>query len=71
MGWEVFAKAFVITVLGGLGSVKGTLYAAIIMGMVEVFVTYILGAVWALPIFIGVLLLVLIVRPKGLFGTWE
>ncbi len=71
MGWEVFAKAFVIVVLGGLGSVKGTLYAAIIMGMVEVFVTYTLGAVWGLPIFIGVLLLVLIVRPKGLFGTWE
>jgi branched-chain amino acid transport system permease protein len=71
VGWEVFAKAFVIIVLGGLGSVKGTLYAAIILGMVEVFVTYTLGAVWALPIFIGVLLLVLIARPKGLFGTGE
>jgi branched-chain amino acid transport system permease protein len=71
VGWEVFAKAFVIIVLGGLGSVKGTIYAAIIMGMVEVFVTYTLGAVWALPIFILVLLLVLIVKPKGLFGTGE
>jgi branched-chain amino acid transport system permease protein len=71
VGWEVFAKAFVITVLGGLGSVKGTLYAAIILGMIEVFVTLTLGAVWGLPVFIGVLLLVLMSRPKGLFGTGE
>jgi branched-chain amino acid transport system permease protein len=71
VGWEVFAKAFVIIVLGGLGSVKGTLYAAIILGMVEVFVTYSLGAVWGLPVFIGVLLLVLVCRPKGLLGTGE
>lgn len=71
VGWEVFAKAFVIIVLGGLGSVKGTLYAAIILGMVEVFVTLTLGAVWGLPVFIGVLLLVLMSKPKGLFGTGE
>jgi branched-chain amino acid transport system permease protein len=71
VGWEVFAKAFVVIVLGGLGSVKGTLYAAIILGMVEVFVTFTLGAVWGLPVFIGVLLLVLVSRPKGLFGTGE
>lgn len=71
VGWDVFTKAFVITVLGGLGSVKGTLYAAIILGMVEVFVTLFLGAVWGLPVFMGVLLLVLMSRPKGLFGTGE
>lgn len=69
VGWDIFAKAFVIIVFGGLGSVKGTLYASLILGMVEVFVTFFLGAVWGLPVFIGVLLLVLMSRPKGLFGT--
>ncbi len=71
VGWDIFAKAFVIIVLGGLGNVKGTLYASLILAMVEVFVTHTLGAVWGLPVFIGVLLLVLMFRPRGLFGTGE
>ena len=70
VGWLVFIRAFVIMVFGGLGSLKGTVVAAFIMAMVEVFVTFYLGAVWALPVFILVLVITLVIRPRGLFGTW-
>jgi branched-chain amino acid transport system permease protein len=68
--WQVVLKAMVVIVLGGLGSIKGTLYAAIILGMVEIFVTYYLDALFALPIFLLVLIIVLVFKPKGLVGTW-
>lgn len=69
-GWTVLMKAMVVIVLGGLGSIKGTLYAAIILGMVEIFVTYYLDAMFALPIFLLILVVVLVFKPKGLAGTW-
>lgn len=71
VGWPVFLKGLVVMVLGGLGSIKGTLYAAIILGMVEISVSYFFGARWALPVFILVLIVVLVFRPKGLAGRWE
>jgi len=71
VGWVVFIKAFVVMVAGGLGSFKGVLVAAFIMGMVEAVTTYNLGAVWGLPIFLAALTIVLVFRPSGLFGTGE
>ena len=70
VGWTVFIKAFVVMVFGGLGSIKGTVIAAFILAMIEVFATFYVGGVWGLPIFIVVLVIVLTVRPRGLFGTW-
>ena len=70
VGWPVLVKALVVVVFGGLGSIKGTLIAAFALAIVEVFVTYQLGALWALPIFLVVLFVVLALRPRGLFGTW-
>jgi branched-chain amino acid transport system permease protein len=70
VGWMIFVRAFVIMVFGGLGSLKGTVVAAFIMATIEAFVTFYLGGVWAIPTFISVLVFVLIIRPKGLFGQW-
>jgi branched-chain amino acid transport system permease protein len=70
VGWEILVKSFVVVVFGGLGSIKGTLYAAFILAMIEVFVTFFVGAVWGLPLFLVVLLILLVFRPRGLFGTW-
>lgn len=70
VGWFVFIKAFVIVVFGGLGSFKGTVVAAFILGMIETFVTFYLGGIWSIPFFILVLVIVLTIRPRGLFGTW-
>lgn len=70
-GWGPFLKAFVIVVLGGLGSTRGAFIAAFILGIVEAFVIFYLGASWTMPVWLIVLLVVLMVRPKGLFGVWE
>lgn len=70
-GWGPFLKAFVIVVLGGLGSTKGAFIAAFILGIVEALVIFYLGPNWAMPAWLLILLLVLMVRPKGLFGVWE
>jgi len=70
MGWTVFVKAFTVLMLGGLGSIKGAVIAAFILGIIEAFVTYQLGAVWALPVCLIILVIVLVFRPKGLFGVW-
>lgn len=70
-GWEILAKSFVIVAFGGLGSMQGTLIAAIILGMVESLITGYIGAVWSLVGWFVILLLVLIIRPRGLFGVWE
>jgi branched-chain amino acid transport system permease protein len=69
-GWAPFLKAFVIVVVGGLGSMRGTMYAAFLLGMVEAFVLYHVGAAWTMPIWLLTLLAILIVRPQGLLGKW-
>lgn len=70
VGWLVFVRAFVIMVFGGLGSFKGTIVASFILAMIEAFVTFYLGGIWGIPMFILVLIIVLVIRPRGLFGTW-
>ncbi len=69
-GWAPFLKAFVIVVFGGLGSTQGVLWAAFILGFVEAAVISTIGATWTMPIWFVVLLVVLLVRPKGLMGKW-
>lgn len=69
-GWPMFLKAFVIVVFGGLGSVHGALVAAVLLAITETAVVYYLGASWTMPIWLLVLVIVLMIRPKGLFGVW-
>ncbi len=69
-GWDPFVKAFVIVVFGGLGSIKGTVVAAFALGIGEALVTWKFGGVWTLSFWFVMLIVVLIFRPRGLFGTW-
>lgn len=69
-GWPILVKALVVMVFGGLGSIKGSLIAAFVLSMTESFVTFNLGGQWGLPIFLIIALIVLTVRPRGLFGEW-
>jgi branched-chain amino acid transport system permease protein len=64
-------KALLVTIFGGLGSVKGTIYAAYIVGLMEALVSLYFGGKWALPFLFVFMILVLIVRPSGLFGMSE
>jgi len=68
MNREYIGRAFAITVLGGMGSIAGTLVAAVILGIAESFTSTFYGPSWGVAVSFVVLLLVLAVRPAGLFG---
>jgi branched-chain amino acid transport system permease protein len=61
-------RTFCVVVMAGLGSMSGTLVAAIILGVAETVVLTMFGASWAPAISFTMLLAVLAVRPQGLFG---
>ncbi len=61
-------RTFCVVVLAGLGSISGTLIAAIILGVSESVVLTTFGASWAPAISFALLLAVLAVRPQGLLG---
>jgi branched-chain amino acid transport system permease protein len=61
-------RTFCVVVMAGLGSMSGTLVAAIILGVAETVVLTLFGASWAPAISFTMLLAVLAVRPQGLFG---
>lgn len=69
-GWNPFVKAFVIVVLGGLESIRGTVLAAFLLGIGEAYITWRFGGVWTLSFWFVTLLVVLVIRPRGLFGKW-
>lgn len=69
MGLAPLVKSLIIIILGGLGSIKGTVYAAYVAGMVEAGVAVYVGAAWSLPILFAVVIVVLLARPQGLFGA--
>jgi branched-subunit amino acid ABC-type transport system permease component len=59
---------FAITVLGGMGSIGGTLVAAVILGVSESLMATFFGPSWSLAVSFGLLLTVLAVRPAGSSG---
>ena len=61
-------RTFCVVVLAGLGSMTGTLAAGLILGISESIVLMMLGASWAPAVAFGLLLIVLGIRPQGLFG---
>jgi len=61
-------RTFCVVVLAGLGSMTGTLVAGLILGISESIVLTLAGASWAPAVSFGLLLLVLGIRPQGLFG---
>ena len=65
---DYIGRMFAITVLGGMGSIGGTLAAGVILGVVESMMATFFGPSWAPAVSFGILLLVLAVRPAGLFG---
>jgi branched-chain amino acid transport system permease protein len=61
-------KGFIIVVLGGLGSISGALVGGIIIGLIESVGPEFMTATWTQAIVYGLFLLVLFVKPSGLFG---
>jgi len=69
LGRLYIGRCFCVVVLAGLGSMKGTLAAGLILGIAESLVLSSMGASWAPAVAFGLLLLVLTVRPAGLFRS--
>jgi branched-chain amino acid transport system permease protein len=61
-------RTFCVVVLAGMGSMSGTLVAGLILGITESIVLTLFGASWATAVAFGLLLLMLGLRPQGLFG---
>ena len=68
IGREYIGRVFAIVVLGGMGSITGTVLAAFILGIAESFVATFAGPSWAPAVSFGILLLTLAVRPSGILG---
>jgi branched-chain amino acid transport system permease protein len=68
-GEAVLGKAFVIVILGGLGSITGAMVSAFVVGLIEAYSSvYLGGSKGALALFVLVVI-ILLVRPQGLMGT--
>ena len=68
MGLEVLAFAFMVVIIGGLGSIKGTLVSSFLVGQVVSIGSLIYAPLAAMAPFV-LMLLILLIKPTGLFGS--
>lgn len=71
MGGSIQLKSFVVCIVGGLGSIGGSIVAGLLLGIVESFSTQFLGSGWQNVIAYALVLVMFWVRPTGLFGKKE
>ncbi|MDR2885044.1 MAG: branched-chain amino acid ABC transporter permease [Deferribacteraceae bacterium] len=69
MGNMYGLKAFVAAVLGGIGSIPGAMVGGVILGVAEVFGVAFIAPSFRDAIAFGILILILIVKPSGIFGS--
>jgi branched-chain amino acid transport system permease protein len=67
--YDWISRLLGIIVLGGMGSLPGALVGALVLGLAETFTSTYASPQWATLIFYIVILVVLLVRPQGLFGV--
>jgi branched-chain amino acid transport system permease protein len=68
-GWDLGFLGFIIAVVGGIGNIWGGIISAVIMGMVMSFSGYLLGGMWQSVILYLIVILVLVIAPKGILGS--
>jgi len=68
MGALVGWKAFIAAVVGGIGEIRGAIAGGFILGFTEIFVATVFPSTFRDLIAFGVLLLILTLRPNGIFG---
>lgn len=67
-GFDATVKALVICIIAGLGNIRASILMAFALGIFEIAVQYIFGQRFGFPAMLGLVIVVLIVRPVGLFG---
>lgn len=68
LGHDLLLPLFAAAILGGIGSVPGAMLAGLIIGLCEALAIQAVGAEWRAAVSFVILIAVLIVRPRGLFG---
>ena len=68
VGDDYTLKAFVIVVLGGMGSIEGAAMGGLALGVAESLTSLYIGNQWALAVDFVLFLLMLSLKPSGLFG---
>jgi branched-chain amino acid transport system permease protein len=71
MGTGLAIKGFTVAILGGMGNSLAAVFAGLFLGIIESFSISILPMAYKDAIAIGILLVILFVRPSGLFGSRE
>lgn len=68
VGEDYTTKAFVMVVLGGMGSIEGAAFGGLVLGLAESLTSLYIGNQWALIVDFVLFLLVLSLKPSGIFG---
>jgi branched-chain amino acid transport system permease protein len=71
MGLDLLLPLFAAAILGGIGSVPGAMLAGLIVGLAEALAVQLVGAEWRSGVAFVILVLILLLRPQGLFGRAE
>ena len=67
-GYDVLIKALAVCIIGGLGSTGGVILASFIIGFAERLTDTYIGSHWTMIVSLAAILVVLVVKPSGLFG---
>ena len=70
-GWPILTGAIAVVILGGMGSLKGSVVGAYIIGYARIATNYIIDPVYSSLVPILVIIIILVIRPRGLFGKKE
>lgn len=71
MGWVVLTDSIAIVILGGMDSLPGSLVGAFILGYVRMFTNFFIDPVISTIMPVLVIIIILVIRPRGLFGKKE
>ncbi len=68
LGHDFVALAFTVVIVGGMGSIKGAVLAGLLLTQIQAITSLVISPIWTDPILFGIMVIVLMFRPQGLFG---
>lgn len=68
IGRDFILMAFTVVIVGGMGSIAGVVVAGLVLTQVQAIVSLYISPVWSDPIVFAIMVVMLMVRPQGLFG---
>lgn len=69
VGFQPVLKSLAVVILGGLGHVPGAILGGLLLGVLEAYSIFFMAAGWQSVVVAGVVVLILILRPRGLFAS--